>query len=50
MSEKGKVLTYLVVKAKPQGYNSLLDYTVAIARTEDVDLMCWLLGDPKVEA
>ncbi|EHP71143.1 MAG: Zn-ribbon domain-containing OB-fold protein [Metallosphaera yellowstonensis] len=49
LSDRGELMTYTVVKAKPQGYEDREDYTIGIVRTEDgVDLMCWIKGVPRV--
>ncbi|QKR00214.1 Zn-ribbon domain-containing OB-fold protein [Metallosphaera tengchongensis] len=49
LGNKGKIMTYTVVKAKPQGYDKLEDYVIGIVKTEEgVDLMCWIKGRPKV--
>jgi Predicted nucleic-acid-binding protein containing a Zn-ribbon len=50
VSEEGELLTYSIVKAKPQGFEGYEDYTIALVRTKEVDLMCWLSGEPRVGA
>lgn len=51
LSNRGKLMTYTVVKAKPQGYESEEDYVIGIVRTDDgVDLMCWIKGTPRVNS
>ncbi|EZQ01782.1 DNA-binding protein [Candidatus Acidianus copahuensis] len=48
LKENGKIMTFSIVKQKPQGFDQE-DYVVGIVRNEDnVDLMCWLKGIPKV--
>lgn len=49
VSNRGEIMTYTKVKAKPQGYEKVEDYTIGIVRTDDgVSLMCWIKGEPKV--
>ena len=49
LKEDGILLTYTIVKQKPQGFESYQDYTIGIARNSDgVNLMCWVKGEPKV--
>lgn len=49
LKDRGVILTYSIVKQKPQGYENYEDYTVGIVRNEDnIDLMCWIKGEPKV--
>ncbi|MEM0072853.1 MAG: Zn-ribbon domain-containing OB-fold protein [Metallosphaera sp.] len=51
LSNEGKLMTYTVVKAKPQGFENEQDYVIGIVRTkEGVDLMCWIKGIPKIGA
>lgn len=39
----GEVMTFSIVSAKPQGYQSYPDYIIAVVRLkEGVDIMCWL--------
>ncbi|BFH72840.1 Zn-ribbon domain-containing OB-fold protein [Sulfurisphaera javensis] len=49
LKEEGELMTFSIVKQKPQGFESFPDYTVAIVRNLDgVNLMCWVKGEPKV--
>ncbi|AWR99052.1 Zn-ribbon domain-containing OB-fold protein [Metallosphaera hakonensis] len=51
VSNTGTLMTYTVVKAKPQGYENQEDYVIGIVRTDDgVDLMCWIKGTPRVNS
>ncbi|ARM74658.1 Zn-ribbon domain-containing OB-fold protein [Acidianus manzaensis] len=50
LSKEGTIMTYSIVKQKPQGFENFQDYIIAIVRnSDDVDLMCWLLDkNPRV--
>ena len=49
LKDEGIIMTYTIVKQKPQGFDSYPDYTIGIVRNSDgVDLMCWIKGEPKV--
>jgi len=49
LNDEGTIMTYTIVKQKPQGFDSYPDYTIGIVRNSDgVDLMCWVKGEPKV--
>ncbi|BCS92459.1 Zn-ribbon domain-containing OB-fold protein [Metallosphaera javensis (ex Sakai et al. 2022)] len=51
LSNRGKLMTYTLVKAKPQGYENQEDYVIGIVRTDEgVDLMCWIRGNPRVNS
>lgn len=50
LEANGEVMTYSIVKQKPQGFEKYEDYVIAIVRnSQGIDLMCWLIGgEPKV--
>ncbi|MBB5254657.1 Zn-ribbon domain-containing OB-fold protein [Sulfurisphaera ohwakuensis] len=49
LSNEGILMTYSIVKQKPQGFENYSDYIVGIARNSDgVNLMCWVKGEAKV--
>jgi len=51
VGKEGELMTYSIVKQKPQGFEQYEDYTIGIVRTEKgVDLMCWVIGKPRVGA
>jgi len=51
VGKEGVLMTYSIVKQKPQGFEQYEDYTIGIVRTEKgVDLMCWVIGKPRVGA
>jgi len=51
VGKEGELMAYSIVKQKPQGFEQYEDYTIGIVRTEKgVDLMCWVIGKPRVGA
>lgn len=51
VGKSGELMTYSIVEQKPQGFENYDKYTIGIVRTEKgVNLMCWVVGTPKVGA
>jgi uncharacterized OB-fold protein len=48
LPEEGELMTYSIVHQKPQGYENYPDYTIGIVKTGNINLMAWVIGEPKV--
>jgi len=48
LPKEGEIMTFSKVIQKPQGFEKYPDYVIGIIKVGDVNLMVWIVGEPKV--